>query len=96
MFPSVGVGQIRLSHTPDLVLCNGKLTVPRSTLIWVPHHSMHNAAHNGDEPERFRPGARLPSWAKSGCVREQCQEPVIWRSHDLMSSTLACGPAGLC
>ncbi len=64
MFPPVGVGQIRVSHTHDLVLCNGKLTVPRSTLIWVPHHSMHNAAHNWDEPDRFLPGARLPSWGQ--------------------------------
>ena len=58
MFPPVGVGQIRVSHTHDLVLCNGKLTVPRSTLIWVPHHSMHNTTHNWDEPEKFLPGGR--------------------------------------
>ena len=62
MFPPVGVGQIRVSHTHDLLLCNGKLMVPRSTLIWVPHHSMHNTIHNWDEPEKFLPGERLSCW----------------------------------
>lgn len=58
MYPPVGVGQIRISHTHDLVLCGGKLTVPSGTLLWVPHHAIQNTTLNWDHPEEFQPGAR--------------------------------------
>jgi cytochrome P450 len=52
MYPPVGIGQLRMCHTHDLRLAGGRLFVPRGTLVWVPHHAMHNAAHNWDEPDR--------------------------------------------
>jgi hypothetical protein len=58
MYPPVGVGQIRISHTHDLVLCGGKLTVPSGTLLWVPHHAIQNTTLNWDHPEKFQPGVR--------------------------------------
>lgn len=59
MYPPVGIGQIRVSHSHDLVLCGGKLAIPRGTLLWVPHHAMHNAAANWDFPAKFCPGRQL-------------------------------------
>ncbi len=56
MYPPVGIGQIRVSQSHDIMLCGGKLAIPRGTLLWVPHHAMHNAAANWDLPAEFRPG----------------------------------------
>ena len=56
MYPPVGVGQLRISHTHDLVLCGGKLTIPSGTLLWVPHHGIQNVTANWDHPEKFQPG----------------------------------------
>jgi cytochrome P450 len=55
MYPPVGIGQIRVCHTQDLVLAGGRLTVPRGALVWVPHHAMQNARHNWDDPDTFKP-----------------------------------------
>ena len=55
LYPPVGIGQMRICHTHDLSLAGGRLFVPRGTIVWVPHHAMHNAAHNWDEPEAFKP-----------------------------------------
>ena len=59
MYPPVGIGQIRVSHSHDLVLCGGALTVPRGTLLWMPHHAMHNTSANWDQPHSFLPGQPL-------------------------------------
>jgi Cytochrome P450 len=56
MYPPVGLGQVRICHTHDLMLCGGKLFVPKGTALWVPHHAMHNTKHNWDQPEKFMPG----------------------------------------
>ncbi len=56
MYPPVGLGQVRVCHTHDLMLCGGKLFVPKGTALWVPHHGMHNTKHNWEEPEKFLPG----------------------------------------
>ena len=55
LYPPVGIGQMRICHSHDLSLAGGRLFVPRGTIVWVPHHAMHNAAHNWDEPEAFKP-----------------------------------------
>lgn len=89
MYPPVGIGQIRVSHSHDLVLCGEKLAIPRGTLLWVPHHAMHNAATNWDLPSKFLPGEMGPllavkchAQAQSHCVRSK----TIPHHHDHISS----------
>jgi cytochrome P450 len=78
MYPPVGVGQVRVSHTHDLRLAAGRLVVPRGTLIWVPHHAMHNARHNWDEPDSFRPERWLET---PGCeYAQRLPMPREWYS----------------
>ena len=78
MYPPVGVGQVRVSHTHDLRLAAGRLVVPRGTLIWVPHHAMHNARHNWNEPDSFRPERWLET---PGCeYAQRLPMPREWYS----------------
>eukprot|EP00884_Botryococcus_braunii_P007185 jgi/Botrbrau1/16468/Bobra.0142s0062.1 len=67
MYPPVGLGQVRVCHTHDLMLCGGKLFVPKGTALWVPHHAMHNTKHNWDQPEKFLP----ERWLTPGCEYAQ-------------------------
>ena len=66
MYPPVGAGQVRISDR-DLSLANGRLFVPAGTMLWVPHHSLQNAEHNWEEPERFIP----ERWLVAGCEYAQ-------------------------
>ena len=54
IFPVIGVGQLRLVAA-DTVLA-GHLSVRAGTVLWMPHHAMHNSTLNWDEPHVFRPG----------------------------------------
>ena len=58
MYPPVGIGQVRAARRHDITLA-GKLHLPRGTLLWVPHHAIHNVSFNWPEPQRFLPGALL-------------------------------------
>jgi cytochrome P450 len=66
MYPPVGAGQVRISDR-DLSLANGRLFVPAGTMLWVPHHSLQNATHNWEEPEKFVP----ERWLVAGCEYAQ-------------------------
>ena len=66
MYPPVGAGQVRISDR-DLSLANGRLFVPAGTMLWVPHHSLQNAEHNWEEPEKFLP----ERWLVAGCEYAQ-------------------------
>ena len=57
MYPPVAFGQMRVSFKHDLVLA-GRLTIPKGTLLWVPHHSLQNVSFNWDDPDKFLPGVR--------------------------------------
>ena len=48
--------QMRISYEVDVVLGGGNLVIPRGTILWVPHHAMHNSIHNWDRPDEFLPG----------------------------------------
>lgn len=66
MYPPVGLGQLRVNPKRDLTLAGGRLAIPAGTVVWVPHHAMHNAEHNWDQPTEFLPGARpAPSAARA-------------------------------
>ena len=55
LFPPVAAGQVRVAPT-DLTLAGGRLVVPRGTMLWVPHHSLHNTKFNwGDDVDEFKP-----------------------------------------
>ncbi|KAK9803216.1 hypothetical protein WJX73_004613 [Symbiochloris irregularis] len=54
MYPPVAFGQMRVSFQHDLTLA-GRLTIPRGTLLWVPHHSLQNATFNWDDADKFLP-----------------------------------------
>lgn len=78
MYPPVGIGQLRVCHTHDLKLAGGRLFVPRGTLVWVPHHAMHNAQHNWDEPDAFKPERWLET---PGCeYAQRLPMPREWYS----------------
>ena len=57
MYPPVGIGQMRVSHSQDITLA-GRLHVPAGTVLWVPHHAIQNVSFNWDDPDKFLPGAR--------------------------------------
>lgn len=93
MYPPVGIGQIRVCHTQDLVLAGGRLTVPRGALVWVPHHAMQNAAHNWDEPAVFKPERWLET---AGCeYADRLPMPKEWYGGwaDDAAAALAAGSA---
>ena len=78
MYPPVGIGQLRMCHTHDLRLAGGRLFIPRGTLVWVPHHAMHNARHNWEEPDAFRPERWLET---PGCeYAQRLPMPREWYS----------------
>ena len=55
LFPPVATGQVRVAPT-DLTLAGGRVVVPRGTMLWVPHHSLHNTKHNwGEDVDDFVP-----------------------------------------
>ena len=55
LYPPVGAGQVRVSKS-DITLAGGRLHVPAGTMLWVPHHSLHNTAHNwGEDVKEFKP-----------------------------------------
>ena len=54
MYPAVGIGQLRMcARDTDLA---GHLKLPAGTVLWMPHHAMHNSRLNWDEPDSFIPG----------------------------------------
>ena len=55
MYPPVGIGQLRVTFKHELVLAR-KLTVPKGTIMWVPHHALQNVSFNWDDPDKFLPG----------------------------------------
>ncbi len=55
MYPPVGIGQIRVSHSHDITLA-GRLHIPAGTQIWVPHHAIQNVSFNWDDADKFKPG----------------------------------------
>ena len=78
MYPPLGIGQLRVCHTHDLRLAGGRVLVPRGTLVWVPHHAMHNAQHNWDEPDAFKPERWLET---PGCeYAQRLPMPREWYS----------------
>ena len=58
MYPPVGIGQLRQAQ--QNVSLAGKLSIPKGTVVWIPHYGMHNARHNWEAPEKFDPGAQVP------------------------------------
>eukprot|EP00884_Botryococcus_braunii_P006038 jgi/Botrbrau1/15435/Bobra.43_2s0060.1 len=54
-YPPVGAGYIRINETQDISLCDGRLFVPRGTLLWIPVHGIQNTHHNWERPEEFLP-----------------------------------------
>ncbi|EIE21561.1 cytochrome P450 [Coccomyxa subellipsoidea C-169] len=77
MYPPVGIGQIRVSHSHDLVLCGGALTIPRGTLLWMPHHAMHNTSANWDQPHSFLPERWMEPEAEY--AQKECGLPMQLR-----------------
>ena len=68
MYPPVGIGQLRQAQQ-DVSLA-GKLSIPKGTVVWIPHYGMHNARHNWEAPEKFDPGLhQTPAWQASHCRR---------------------------
>ena len=66
MYPPVGIGQLRQAQQ-DVSLA-GKLSIPKGTVVWIPHYGMHNARHNWEAPEKFDPGLhQTPAWQTSCC-----------------------------
>ena len=54
-YPPVGIGQLRVGRS-DISLA-GQLTVPKGTILWVPHHTIHNSSLNWPDHAKFKPGA---------------------------------------
>ena len=67
IYPPVGIGQLRCNYKSDIVL-GGQLHIPRGTILWVPHHALHTAKHNWEDPDAFMPG-RVPCMHLAGRVR---------------------------
>jgi hypothetical protein len=82
MYPPVGVGQLRVSHTHDITLA-GLLHLPAGTQIWVPHHAIQNVSFNWDDADKFKPGELTPavtcflSSCKDGFKYQGCLTPRL-------------------
>ena len=64
LFPPVAAGQVRVADT-DLTLAGGRLVVPRGTMLWVPHHALHNTTFNwGADVDDFKPDRWLAPGAE--------------------------------
>ena len=55
MFPVVGTGTTRVNPKKDVVLGNGKLHVPRGTIVWIGQHALMNCQANWSDPDKFIP-----------------------------------------
>lgn len=51
----VGLPTLRMSKHHDLVLGDGKLTIPRNTTIWIPLGLPHASSAVYDQPDHFLP-----------------------------------------
>ena len=52
---AVAFGTSRCSPTKDVHLDNGRLRVPKGTIVWVLTHSLQNSSFVWEQPERFDP-----------------------------------------
>ena len=55
MFPVVGTGTTRTNPKQDVVLGNGKLHVPRGSIVWIGQHALMNCQANWSNPDKFIP-----------------------------------------
>ena len=55
MFPVVGTGTTRVNPKRDVVLGDGKLLVPRGTIVWIGQHALMNCQANWSDPDKFIP-----------------------------------------
>lgn len=55
MFPVVGTGTTRVNPKKDVLLGNGKLYVPRGTIVWIGQHALMNCQANWSDPDKFIP-----------------------------------------
>eukprot|EP00891_Asterochloris_glomerata_P001568 jgi/Astpho2/1568/Aster-x1016 len=62
MFPVVGTGTTRVNPKKDVLLGNGKLYVPRGTIVWIGQHALMNCQANWSDPDKFIP----ERWAQAG------------------------------
>ena len=69
MFPVVGTGTTRVNPKRDVILGNGKLRVPRGTIVWIGQHALMNCQANWSEPDRFIP----ERWAQVRMTWEACR-----------------------
>ena len=69
MFPVVGTGTTRVNPRKDVILGNGKLRVPRGTIVWIGQHALMNCQANWSEPDRFIP----ERWAQVRMTWEACR-----------------------
>ena len=64
LYPPVGIGQLRAPYKSDIQLA-GHLSIPKGTILWVPHTAIQGAKHNWDKPQAFKPGVFSPAAARS-------------------------------
>ncbi|KAK9866213.1 hypothetical protein WJX84_000073 [Apatococcus fuscideae] len=62
LYPAVAFGTSRCSPHKDVYLDNGRLRVPKGTIVWVLTHSLQNSSFTWEHPERFDPGR----WEQQG------------------------------
>ena len=48
-------GTSRSCPTKDIHLDNGRLRIPRGTIVWVLTHSLQNSSSNWEQPDKFNP-----------------------------------------
>ena len=71
LYPPVGIGQLRAPYKADIRLA-GHLSVPKGTILWVPHTAIQGTKHNWDEAQAFKPGVLRPSAARGDHVWHTC------------------------